>query len=82
MTTPNAYGARITDVDRVEHPKSLVWKRITWVADGRSYTAKTFPGGDVNRQIENNPALTGGLVNIILNGRSQVVWVEEQEGQA
>ena len=36
-------------------------------------TAKTLPGGDANRQVENMPE--GTEVTIILNGRSQVLTV-------
>lgn len=77
---PSAYGVRITSVERLSHPKSLTWAKVTWVtAAGAERTAKTVPGGTVNRQIAALPL--GVEVDIITNGRSQVLFVRPVEDE-
>jgi hypothetical protein len=74
----NAYGAVIVSVERLRHPKGLTWNRVTWDAPNRQrYTANTLPGSTANRQVENHPE--GVPATIILNGRSQVIFVEPFE---
>jgi hypothetical protein len=41
--------------------------------DGRTQSANTYPGGSVNRQIAG--FTTGAAVDVLLNGRGQVVAV-------
>lgn len=76
---PNAYGATIRSVERVAHKDSLVWRKVTWVnsENSRAYTAKTLPGCDANRAVDNLP--DGTKVRIILNGRNQIIVVEPFE---
>lgn len=93
-TKPNAYGARLTSLTRLCHPVGLVWWELSWDTDTHQrYTARTYPGGDVNRVLEklahidrrtlpdygyplHFSAADLPLVDVILNGRSQVVWVD------
>lgn len=73
-TIPNSYDARIVRVERLPHPKSLTWNQVTWDEGRTRFTAKTLPGGDANRQVENHPE--GVPARVILNGRNQVIFVE------
>jgi hypothetical protein len=74
---PNAYGGHIVDVESVPHPNGLKWERVTWDYEGKTYTAKTYPGGRANDQAyevsRRKPVL------IILNGRNQVIHIERHQ---
>lgn len=77
-STPNAYGGTILAVRPLEHPKGLRWIEVTWEFDGKRHTAKTFPGSDANQQVAEYDLTKPA--QIILNDRSQIVFVEPQLG--
>lgn len=71
----NSYGATLLKVERLSHWKGLRWYEVHWTdMDGEDWSARTVPGGSVNREVET--LLQGTVVNVILNGRGQVVALD------
>lgn len=77
MSIPSAYGATILNVERLEHPKGLLWAAVTWEYEGRRRTAKTVPGSTANRQAREYDRAKPA--RILLNGRSQIALIEPME---
>lgn len=71
----SAYGAQIVDVEPLAHPRGHALRRVTWRDEaGETRAAKTFPGGDANRQADHHPRDVPA--RIIVNGRGQIVHIE------
>ncbi len=72
----SAYGVELVSVERLEHRSGRLWKRVNWRDDLSSLqSANTFPGDDVNRILENDLKV-GDNVNLITNGRNQIIHAE------
>ena len=75
MLKPNSYNVTVVSVERLYHPKhGRSWSEVVWQSGDVRGHAKTFPGGDVNSDIERWIGKPGA-VDIVLNGRRQIIAI-------
>jgi hypothetical protein len=74
----NTYGAKIDRFEKVYRPDGLTCLAVTYTDEfSNRSTYRTVPGSTVNSQVESLQA--GRKVDVILNGRNQIVAVREYE---